>query len=525
MSRFGMEWRRWMGGATASLLTVVALLALGCAAATAATPIDLGPGAGTGPGLAITPAGAAAITYAEANGTLHYCRVDPGAGGCSASQVLTTSLPGFTEDSGNMPLVEGNTVRVVESRSESGSAEDKFLWSGEPFGSSTTLGTTTGVPGSFLDFGEAVLAPPGTLNPTNAVIAAVGIGPSIAPTLNASGITAGSGPGSIFHITTDFTSDSTISLQGSMLSSAYIDQSLENGVYWRRYTDTAGTPASIQTDAKWSAPVKIGDAAGGGDQVRMATGPKGLYVAYLRASDDAVLIQRFNGIGFDPPVAITGGGMFEFAISEDAGGLLHLAYRGNDGFHYKYSKDLSNANFSNPQTLPDSAYRDMRIATTADGHGWLSWWDNESTHDFVLPLAPGEPTPPAPPAPATPKKGGTGETTTTSVSLGHGLAGTLTVPKGCVPGGEVFKAKVAVKRRGSKAHKVSYTVKKVVFLLGKKKLATDKRKPFEVSVPTKGVGAGKTLTVGARISVNLHLGPRQHTTVTKSLKASVKTCG
>ena len=93
-----------------------------------------------------------------------------------------------------------------------------------------------------------------------------------------------------------------------------------------------------------------------------------------------------------------------------------------------------------------------------------------------------------------------------------------------MPGGQVFKAKVAVKRKGSKAHKVSYTVKKVVFLLGKKKLSTDKRKPFEVSVPTKGVAAGKTLTVGARISVNIHLGHR-HSIVTKTLKASVKTCG
>lgn len=518
MARLGMAWRRCTGCGAMSLAAIVFLLALEAGPAAAATPIDLGTADGSGPGLAITPGGSAALTY-TVEGALHYCRIDPGASGCSASQVLSTGLPAFTEDSGNLPLIQGGSVLVVESRSESGLAEDKFLWSGEPFGASTILGTTAGVPASFLNFGEALLAPAGTLNPTNAVIAAVGTGPSVGPTLNASGITAGSGPGSTFHITTDSTSDSTISLQGSMLSSAYIDQTLEDGVYWRRYTDSAGTPASIQTDAKWSAPVKIGEAAGGGNQIRMATGPKGLYVAYLRPSDGALLIQHFNGSGFDAPVAITPGGIIEFAISEDAGGLLHLAYRGSDGFHYKYSKDASNANFSNPQTFPEAATRDMRIATTADGNGWLSYWDNESHHDFALPLAPGEPSSVTPPTPE-----GRLPMTTVSVSLGHGLVGTLTVPKGCVPGGQVFKAKVAVKRKGSKAHKLSYTVKKVVFLLGKKKISTDKRKPFEVSVPTKGLGAGKTLTVSARISVNLHLGHR-HRTITKTLKASVKTCG
>jgi hypothetical protein len=516
-----MAWRRWTGGWAMSLAAIVVVLALEAGPAAAATPIDLGEADGSGPGLAITPGGSAALTYAV-GGTLHYCRIDPGASGCSTSQVLSTGLPAFTEDSGNLPLIEGSTVRVLESRSESGVTEDKFLWSGEPFGSSTTLGTTSGVPASFLNFGEAVLAPAGTVNPANTVIAAVGTGASIAPTLNASGITAGSGPGSTFHITTDSTSDSTISLQGSMLSSAYIDQTLEDGVYWRRYTNPAGTPASIQTEANWSAPAKIGEAAGGGNQVRMATGPNGLYVAYLRPGDGALLLEHFNGAGFDPPVAVTAGGIIEFAISEDAGGLLHLAYRDSGGFHYRYSKDASNSNFSNPQSLPESATRGMRIATTADGNGWLSWWDNESHHDFALPLAPGEPAPPTPTD--TTAKGKLPTTTTTkSVSLGHGLVGTLTVPKGCVPGGQVFKAKVAVKRKGSKAHKVSYTVKQVVFMLGKKKLAIDRRKPFEVSVPTTGLGAGKTLAVAARLSVNLHIGHR-HSTLTKTLKASVKTC-
>jgi hypothetical protein len=97
------------------------------------------------------------------------------------------------------------------------------------------------------------------------------------------------------------------------------------------------------------------------------------------------------------------------------------------------------------------------------------------------------------------------------------------VPKECVRSGQVFKAKVAVKRKGSQAHKASYRVKQVTFLLGGKKIATDKRKPFEATVPTKGAVAGSSLSVGARMSINLHVGHR-HTTVSKTLKTAITIC-
>ncbi|HTT95506.1 MAG TPA: hypothetical protein VMF55_12600 [Solirubrobacterales bacterium] len=121
-------------------------------------------------------------------------------------------------------------------------------------------------------------------------------------------------------------------------------------------------------------------------------------------------------------------------------------------------------------------------------------------------------------------KSGAGPISTTSASLGHGLVGGLTVPRQCVPGGDVFNAKVAVKRKGSQAHKTSYTVKSVTFLLGKKKISTDRTKPFEVDFATKGIGTGKALAVAARISVGLHL-KHKTSTVTKTLKATVRICG
>jgi hypothetical protein len=530
--------------AVAAPLMFLLVLVLGAGDALAADPIDLGPADSSGPGLALTAGGSAALTYATETSPgvdeLHYCRIDPGAGGCSASAVLANPVAEFKADVANQPLVEGTTVRVLQTRAKGASAEDHFLWSGEPFGAGVTLGTTEGTPGAQLDFGEAVLASAGTVNPGATVIATVGTGPSVAPILTATGLTAASGPGSTFHFTTDSTSDATIAVQGSLLSLAYIDQTQGGAVLWRRYVGGTGTPASIQSAAGWSAPVAIGEAVGGGDQVRMVTGPNGLYVVYVRPGDEAVVAQRYNGVAFEPQVAISPGGVQRFAVSEDPAGLLHLAYGDFGGYHYRYATDASNTTFSNPQTLPEHAYREMRIAVAASGAGWLSYSDNDNGHDFVLPLAPGEPAPPTPPAsgggtgtgtggggttptrPVNHRGGGT--QTTTAASLGHGLVGELSTPKECVAGGEIFKAKVAVKRKGSKAHKAAYTVKQVTFFLAGKKVTTDKRKPFETSFATKGLAKGAALAVSAKIAVIVHVGHR-HTTVSKTLKTTVTTCG
>jgi len=537
--------------ALAAPLALAALMMCGVGEALAADPIDLGLADSKGPGLALTAGGSAVLTYSveELPGvdTLHYCRIDPGAGACSVATVLANPAAEFKTDVANQPLMEGSTVRVLQTRAKGASAEGHFLWSGEPFGGATALGTTEGIPGAELDFGEAALAPAGTVNPTATVIATVGTGPSVAPVLTATGLTAGSGPGSTFHFTSDFTSDATISATGSLLSLAYIDETQGDAVLWRRYVGAGGSPASIQSEAGWSAPAAIGQAIGGGDQVRMVTGPSGLYVAYVRPGDEAVIAQHFNGVGFDPQVAISPPGAERFAISEDAAGLLHLAYAGLDGVHYRYSLGASNDTFSNPQTLPEHAYREMRLATTASGFGWLSYWDNDNGHDFVLPLAPGEPSSPGPPPsgggggtgggsgtgtgggagggtrPRSPRGGGNEAGAAVTGSLGHGLVGELTAPKSCVPGGQVFKAKVAVKRKGSQAHKATYTVKKVVFFLGKKKIATDTHKPFETAFATRGLGKGAALAISAKISVNLHVGHR-HSTVSKTLKTTVRTC-
>ncbi len=143
------------------------------------------------------------------------------------------------------------------------------------------------------------------------------------------------------------------------------------------------------------------------------------------------------------------------------------------------------------------------------------------------------PPPPPPPAvrapasaptPATPAQPPTyaGPTKTTTGALAPGVEGALETPKQCVAGGQKFSVKVSVKSKGSRSHKASYSVAKVKFLLGGKVISTDRRKPFEVTFP--GSPAARSLAVVARISVILHKGHR-HGLATKTLKATVKTCG
>jgi hypothetical protein len=538
MANFGKGRARRPGDCLAALAGALLTLALLAGPAAAATGVDLGPTEGGNPGLAITSDGTGYVTYSVesadlGHSTLYYCRLDPGTTNCAAGdRELAAPESAFNLDFGNWPVVVDDVPYVIEARSKGGGEESKLLWGGL-----TTPAVHLGAGGAgFRNFGEAVVAPAGTINATEPLFVTLPIGSRPGPVLSASTDKAGTSAPSLFHITGDEVGDSAVGTQGKTLGVAWIDQALDNQVLWRHYNG-GGLPSEVQAEAKWSTATGIGAAAGASPEVRIASGPKGLYVVFNRSGDNAVVAERYNGVAFDPPVVLTPGGVTQFAVSEDPAGLLHVAYADETGAYYRYAKNADNTEFSNAQTLPPGDYTDMRIATTAAGDGWLSWREGESGVALVIPIAPGEPAPPSAPAtggggaPAKPTPKGPAPAPAPAKkpnvvifgALGHGLVGSLTVPKQCVPGGDVFKAKVAVKRKGSQAHKTSYTVKAVTFLLGKKKIATDKTKPFEVGFATKGAGTGKALAVAARISVGLHL-KHKTSTVTKTLKTTVRTC-
>ncbi len=512
------------------------VLALGAAAllagsASAASPIDLG-AAEEGPHLALNPAGEAVATFSTSE-QLHYCSLAPGGTGCHVNHTFSNPS-GFTEGIGNWPLIPGAEL-LIESRRD-GLVQGKFLYEGPTDSIPTTIADDE-KGGGPLNFTEAAFAPANSINTSATVLTVAGTPITEGATLAASGITTSTTAAEKFIVSRNVANtgnvesgDATVAVQGPLASVAYVDQSEGNQVLWRRLVGT-GNPAFIQDNAHWSAPAVVGTSDPGGP-VRMVSGPHGLYIAYPRVDDSAVVLQKFNGFnGFEAPLVLTPRNAKHFDIYEDSAGLIHLVYENSeDGvLHYTYAKDGSNTTFSNPQTLVSGNIDDLRTVVNANGQGWVTWLQDDfpNLHAVALELQPGEPATPPPPAPPAPGGGGNksggsggGPTTTISKSLGHGLVGQLSLPKGCVAGGSVFSAKLAVKAKGSKAKKLSYTVKKVKFSAGGKSV-TDKKKPFTASF----VAKGKSLTVAAAVKVNLHLGGKRHSTITKTLTAKVTTCG
>jgi hypothetical protein len=516
--------------ALATLALVIAMAATG-GTALADTPIGLGPGE-TSPHLAVGNGGVGYLTWAVQVGVadeeVHYCRLDPGASACSETKNLPL-VPGFEFDQGNMPLVAPGRVLILAGRYGFLNEDENFLYSSaDGFTSHQVVANPS------VEFTDAAFAPAGTVAPQERIVG-VNSGPVTGGGyLQAFGTNSLESANTSFDLAGDDTVAEAVALQGSTFYAAYVD--LATGeVFWRRYISSSGSVVSLNSTTNWSAPAPI---APGGENVALAGGPGGLFVAY-DSPDGTVMLQRFDGAGWQAPVALTGAGVPNgwFALSEDSAGVLHLAWEDADGaLRYRYARDATNTSFTNPQTLATGGgFRDIELGVEPSGFGWVTWQDFNAT-PFVneaLPVAPGEPAEPAqnpspspspaPPSPAPTPHEYTGPTKTTAKSLGKGLEGTLGTPKQCVPGGGYFKAKVAIKRKGSHAHKVSYSIPKVKFFLGGKLVATDTKKPFEAQLTTTGAPAGSSIAVAARISVLLHKGHR-HSTVSKTLTATVKTC-
>jgi hypothetical protein len=310
-------------------------------------------------------------------------------------------------------------------------------------------------------------------------------------------------------------------------------------LYLRHYTGV-GTPSSLNSASSWSPASLVGS---GDDEVTLTANVDGTYLAYQGPSEE-LLLRHYNGIdGFEAPVEVAEKAS-QISAYEDGAGVVHLVWLDAESgeLHYSYGLDKSNAAFSRPQTLEIGEARETSVATDAAGIGWVTWRENGGDA-IALAVEPGEPplppvvvtgggsggggavtVPPSTPPPAvkaTPPTPTAVKATTAPVI--PGLDATLSTPKACVSGGAAFKAKVAVKRKGSTAHKLSYSVKQVKFSVGGKLVVTDTTKPFEATLRG-SARAGAAIPVAARISVLLKRGHR-HSTVTKTLTARVTTCG
>lgn len=532
--------QRCHSGRVLGFLVALLALVLPAAGASAAMPIDLGAGE-TSPRVVVDSAGDGHLTWEGRDAThlseeeVLYCRLDPGATSCSAFKAFGHAA-GSEFAGGSAPLLDasGNAL-VLADRFGTPSNQKKTLYSAAE-GFATPHLTATGPIGLVPDFTEALYAPAGTVAATPRVITIDGgpvtgggrlqateaIGAATTTGIGNFSVTEGPGGG---HSTTT----AAIGLAGSTLVTAYIDLDEGNNLEWRQYSGN-GSLASLNSSASWSAPANFGV---GADNVALAGGPAGLYAAYDAPGSGLVMLVKFTGGGWTAPVPISDSGAVNgwFSLDEDEAGVLHLAWADPSGaLRYRYARDASNSSFTNPQTLVAAGgpgFREPHLAVDAAGNGWVGWQEfggANPAHVFAMAVVPGEPpSPPAPVPPVTPPPPYAGPTKATGVAVGKGLRAVLTTPKACVAGGQSFQAAVGVKRKGSRAHKASYSVPKVSFFLNGKLLLVDKKKPFRATYTTTGIAAGSSLLVTAKISVLLKKGHR-HSTVRKTLKARVATC-
>ena len=96
-----------------------------------------------------------------------------------------------------------------------------------------------------------------------------------------------------------------------------------NDAAFRRY-DRSG---SVNDAANWTPQVSIGPLYG----PKLAGGPRGLFLLGRDSQSGNVVVRKFNGTTFGPPVAIgPGGGIRAQDLFQDAGGRLHAVYERAD---------------------------------------------------------------------------------------------------------------------------------------------------------------------------------------------------
>jgi hypothetical protein len=497
----------------------VAATFLGLAAtpAVAATPIDLG-AASESPRLAVDPAGTGFLTWADGSQAVHYCRLPQGAAACATTRTFTYAA-GLLVDEGSYPVVADSRVIIANDRyGPSAGADDGVTGvytstdGGQTFTPPSPPGVTVGTDSSGIE-GSVLFSPANGLGPsTPEALLTIGGGTKSGGAIFQATSTSGPPTASSFSISGGTaTNSSSLAQVGTTLLAAYTDVGSPNSAFSRQYM---GGPPNLP--ANWSAPQFITDV--GSSTSQLVGGPGGIYFVYTTTAD-RVAIRKLAGGVWGAPLDVTpvlSGSSGRFAATEDPSGIVHVAYVEDDALKYRYGRSTANDQFTNPQTLVpsgSSSFSDPRMAADGAGKGYVSWVDG-GTFARAVPFAPGEP-----PAPEY-----TGPTKEVKEPLGGGDDLVLTVPKKCVDAGSSFKVSVKLKskkKKGSKKRKKT-KITRVDFSADGTLVATDKKKPFEATIPT--AGAVGSIDVLAKVTLKVKKPGKKAKKIKKKIKHTVAIC-
>lgn len=368
-----------------ALVVALVLAAAVPSGAHAAAPVTIGPGAE--PAVTVDPASGTAyvawIGTEPSTTSLHFCRLPRGAPACDLNYAV--AVPG-TSLSRPFVTVDGATVRIYTYRYGLSGPRFNAIYAltsldrGVSFDPGVQVGT--------IDFYDAIRGPGSTISfaaDNSALFQQV---PD----------DASSFVGAAAHLADDHPYVPSLAATPAGLLAVFANGS--GAAQFRLHT--SGDPNDINT---WSPAQDFSTFAG---YMRLATGPSGAFLLSDNAAGNLV-VQRFTGSGFGPPVALPGpadaltGGSDDMV--EDPSGRLHVVWPLGDaaGSHIGYASSDDGARWTagtleagpNPQDLAQAPGA-MHLSVAPDHLGVAVWQDSGSPRQ-VHAMAIG-PTAVAPPA-------------------------------------------------------------------------------------------------------------------------------
>ena len=175
----------------------------------------------------------------------------------------------------------------------------------------------------------------------------------------------------------------------------------EPSLAWRRLS--GGDP---NVASNWTAPQPVGP----GTDPTLVSGPRGTYLFYEEGagSNQAYVVRRWNGSGFDAPLATViepGGSQRQPAFHQDPTGRFHAVWGSNDTMPQRllYSTSPDGTSWTEPREIgpyKDRGYFGNRIAAAGENDGFAVSDENATGNVEAAPLAPHGPPPERPDDPS-----------------------------------------------------------------------------------------------------------------------------
>ncbi|HEX8207171.1 MAG TPA: hypothetical protein VF587_14005 [Solirubrobacteraceae bacterium] len=463
-------------------------------AAHAGTPFTIGEG--QDPHLVVDPNGMAHVVWND-DQFVHYCQAPRGATACTNQRDLPLELE-YGGDSSYL-VAEGSLLHIVLPHYVNG---DTYVWT------STDNGATWGSKTKLYDFGggtdstEPLLGPKsGELtmaawNTSATVWGAALDGGESAETAHAT-LAGGEGFDAMIAPTED----------GGLVA---VTNDLTNASFFRM---TPGTDPSDQ--ASWSGPSVIG----AGKDTRLAGGPGGVYLLSTVPEPSGGAhqeVRKWTGSGFGAPFVIGESGYIN-DIHVAPSGAVAAIYRRNDTpnrLRMAFSTNGGSSFGLFTIAIDDVVMDSMDVALASDNQGWATYEGGAGSSGSKVQIrlvdtqvVQEEAVSDNPPSI---------QRVTSDVGGAQLL---LDLPGNCIPANGKFQAQLKVRRFPRRGTFVN--VKKVDFLIGRKRVKRDKKAPFVQTITVPSPVAGKTYTLRTKAFIK-RKGKRK--LQRKALKAKITIC-